>query len=270
MNKRFNTGASVCFCGEAVTQSCANLPASFSRRIWQAGKLQTYAKQGSGDQLFKSLHLIYTILLPVFLLLPVSLTAQIPEGFIAVKNVAAVKEGVRKASAEMNSLTSKFIQEKHLTMMDEVLLSKGNFLFKKENNIRWEYTTPIRYAIIIRGNRFVINNDGKISEFDTQSNRLFKEINNMILMAISGNFVDNPDFEASFYENDTYYLVSLKPENERLKNILQSIDIWFDKKDFGVRKVKFVEPEGDFTLIVFTGRKINVDIPDNQFLPGNE
>ncbi|NOX84372.1 MAG: outer membrane lipoprotein carrier protein LolA [Chlorobi bacterium] len=210
------------------------------------------------------------IILFFFMALPVWTTAQIPEGFKTVDDETAVKKGVLKASAEMNSLSSEFIQEKHLTMMDEVLVSKGLFLFKKENNIRWEYTSPIHYAIIIRGDRFVINNDGKISEFDSGSNSLFKEINNMILMAISGNFVDNPDFEASFYENNTFYLVSLKPKNERLKNILQTIDIYFDKKDFGVRKVKFIEPGDDFTLIVFTGRKVNVNISDNQFMVGNE
>ncbi len=206
----------------------------------------------------------------LYMTLTLVLTAQIPEGFKIVENKKAVKEGVLKASELTNSLSSKFVQEKHLTMMDEVLISKGKFLFKKENNIRWEYTSPIRYAIIIRNDRFVINNDGKISEFDTGSNRLFKAINNMILMAISGNFVDNPDFDASFYENNVFYLVSLKPQNERLQGILQSIDIYFDKKDFSVRKVKFVEPGDDFTLIVFTGRKVNVDIPDNQFLSGNE
>jgi len=206
----------------------------------------------------------------LYMTLTLVLTAQIPEGFKIVENKKAVKEGVLKASELTNSLSSKFVQEKHLTMMDEVLISKGKFLFKKENNIRWEYTSPIRYAIIIRNDRFVINNDGKISEFDTGSNRLFKAINNMILMAISGNFVDNPDFDASFYENNVFYLVSLKPQNERLQGILQSIDIYFDKKDFSVRKVKFVEPGDDFTLIVFTGRKVNVEIPDNQFLSGNE
>ncbi|HDO27591.1 MAG TPA: outer membrane lipoprotein carrier protein LolA [Bacteroidetes bacterium] len=191
--------------------------------------------------------------------------AQVPDGFTAVANVKIIKDGVKQASANTFSLSSDFVQEKHLTMMDEVLVSKGLFLFKKENNVKWEYVSPIHYAILIRGNHFVINNDGKISEFDTGSNKLFKEINNMIVMAIRGNFVDNPDFTASFYENRSFYLVSLSPVNEQLKGIIQSIDIYFDKKDFGVRKVKFVEPGEDFTLIRFENRKTNIDLPDDQF-----
>ncbi len=246
--KRYNNSFSVALCGFFVKLCVTTFP--------------------QRDTKGRNLQIFFPLI--DFLLFTATLTAQTHSGFKNVADVIIVKEGVRKASAEMNSLSSKFIQEKHLTMMDEVLISKGRFLFKKENNIRWEYTTPIRYAIIIRGDRFVINNDGKISEFDTGSNRLFKEINNMILMAISGNFVDNPDFKASFFENDTFYLVSLKPQNERLGDILQSIDIYFDKKDFGVRKVKFVEPGDDFTLIVFTDQRVNVDIPDGQFIPGND
>lgn len=191
--------------------------------------------------------------------------AQAPAGFSVVTNAKIIKEGVKQASANTFSLSSDFVQEKHLTMMDEVLVSKGLFLFKKDNNVKWEYVSPIHYAILIRGNHFVINNDGKISEFDTGSNKLFKEINNMIVMAIRGNFVDNPDFTASFYESRSFYLVSLSPNNEQLKGILQSIDIYFDKTDFGVRKVKFVEPGKDFTLIEFKNRKTNIEIPDTQF-----
>ncbi len=209
---------------------------------------------------------IFKIAATIFLVIFAGMAmGQVPVGFSAVTNAKIIKEGVKQASANTFSLSSDFVQEKHLDMMDEVLFSKGLFLFKKENNVKWEYVSPIRYAIIIRGNHFIINNDGKISEFDTGSDKLFKEINNMIVMAIRGNFVDNPDFTASFYENRSFYLVSLRPDNERLKSILQSIDIYFDKKDFGVSKVKFVEPGEDFTLIEFKNQKTNIEIPDNQF-----
>lgn len=190
---------------------------------------------------------------------------QAPKGFSEVEDVVSFKNKLRETSAKTQSISSEFIQEKHLTMMEEVLVSRGRFLFKKKNKVRWEYFEPIVYAIIINQNRFIINNDGKISEFDTESNKLFKEINNMIVMAIQGNFVDDPEFTASFYQNDNNYLAVLIPENELLGDILAEIKIYFSKQDIAVSEVKFIEPGDDFTKITFINRKANIEIDDDEF-----
>lgn len=191
--------------------------------------------------------------------------AQVPEGFAVVEDVAAFEKMVREPSEQTHSISSNFKQEKHLTMMEEVLVSKGKFLFKKENKVKWEYIEPIVYAIIINENRFTINNDGKISTFDTESNKLFKEINNMIVMAIQGNFVDDPEFRATFYQNKEHYLAVLSPQNDLLKDILTGIEIYFNKTDLAVAMVKFIEPGEDFTKITFMNRKANIEIDDEQF-----
>jgi outer membrane lipoprotein-sorting protein len=191
--------------------------------------------------------------------------AQIPGGYQKLEEAGSFKNKVVENAKLTESLSSDFTQEKHLTMMEEVLVSKGRFLFKKENKVRWEYDSPINYTILINENHFIIDNDGKVSTFDTESNKLFKEINNMILMAIRGNFVNDSAFEARYYSNDNYYLAVLNPRDKILKNILDQIEIYFDKKGMDVDKVKFVEPEDDFTLITFTDRKKNIKIEDDQF-----
>lgn len=191
--------------------------------------------------------------------------SQAPEGFSALDQIDQLKKMITENAAKTQSLSSEFIQEKHLTMMEEVLVSKGRFLFKKENKVRWEYNSPINYTILINNQQFVIDNDGKISTFDTGSNKLFKEINNMILMAIQGNFVDDPNFNATFFEDNAHYMASLKPQDEILKNILETIEIFFSKDDIAVTSVKFIEPEEDYTLINFTNRKQNISIADDQF-----
>jgi outer membrane lipoprotein-sorting protein len=194
---------------------------------------------------------------------------QVPTGFSRVDDIAFIKNEISKSSEQTQSISSGFIQEKHLTMMEEVLVSHGRFLFKKENKVRWEYTEPIVYAIIINQNRFIINNDGKISEFDTGSNKLFKEINNMIVMAIQGNFVDDPDFKATFYQNKESYLAVLSPQNDLLKDILTGIEIYFTKVDLAVSMVKFIEPGDDFTKIIFTNRQANMKLIMNNSARNN-
>lgn len=190
---------------------------------------------------------------------------QAPKGFSELEDKESFKKKVKETSEQTQSISSNFIQEKHLTMMEEVLVSNGRFLFKKENKVKWEYLDPIVYAIIINQNYFTINNDGKISEFDTKSNKLFREINNMIVMAIQGDFVDNPDFSAQFYQDEKRYLAILVPQNELLGDILTQIEIYFQKENTAVDEVIFVEPGDDFTKIVFKNRKANFEISDEQF-----
>jgi outer membrane lipoprotein carrier protein len=206
------------------------------------------------------------IILAIFGFLLIGYTfGQAPKGFTEIVDKESFKKKVKETSEQTQSISSDFIQEKYLTMMEEVLVSNGRFLFKKENKVKWQYLDPIVYAIIINQNRFTINNDGKISEFDIESNKLFKEINNMIVMAIQGDFVDNPDFSAKFYQDEKRYLAILVPQNELLVDILSQIEIYFLKENTAVDEVIFVEPGDDFTKIVFKNRKANIKISDEQF-----
>jgi outer membrane lipoprotein-sorting protein len=208
--------------------------------------------------------------LTIIILLNFSVFSQESEEFSPAQNMDEIKDKIAASSAEINSLSSNFTQEKHLTMMEEVLVSNGNFQFKKENKVRWTYSHPIDYSIIINENQFVILNEGKVSTYDISSNKMFSEINQMIVMAIKGNFVESKEFKAAFFENKEFYKISLTPINEQVASMLSNIEIYFNKNDMSVGKVKFIEPGDDFTLITFSDRQLNRDIPDKTFTLKNE
>jgi len=203
---------------------------------------------------------------PLFIFLLVNgLFAQQSEDFSPIQEIEVLKEKIKKVSESTRTIQSDFVQEKHLTMLEEVIISKGRFLFRKENDVRWEYVSPIDYAIVIYEGKFRIKNDEKVSEFDIGSNALFQQINKMIVTAIRGDFVDNPDFEATFFESKQQYRVNLKAMNKQVAEMLAGIEIFFSKETLAVEQVRFVEPGEDYTLIVFENRKMNIEITDNQF-----
>ena len=187
------------------------------------------------------------------------------EDFQPLKNIEALKTKIKAYTSETHTIQSDFIQEKHLTMLEEVLISNGHFIFQKENNVRWEYLEPIDYAIIVYDGRFIIRDGDKIRSFDIESNRLFSEINNMIVTSVSGNFIDNPDFKTAYFENDSYYLVRLTPTNPEVKDMLSSIEIYFDKSNISVSQVKFTEPDDDYTFIKFSNKIFNQVISEDVF-----
>ncbi len=187
-----------------------------------------------------------------------------------VADIDNLKSKLETHSNNTNTIESDFIQKKHLWMLNEVLISKGKFLFKKENNVKWKYTSPIEYTIIIHGGIFTIINNHKINEFHIDSNPLFQEINNMIVTAIRGDFIDNSDFNAEFFEDQVNYLAKLSPTNANVNSILENIEIYFDKKNMQVVKVVFYEPGDDFTSIAFLNKKLNSELLDDRFKIDNK
>lgn len=185
--------------------------------------------------------------------------------FVLVNDVESLNKAIKENSLKVTSIKSDFEQHKVLSMLEETLISEGNFLYKKENNVKWQYTSPFEYTIIIANGKFMINNEGRISEFDLNSNEMFRQINNMIITAISGDFIDNDDFSVIFKENNNFYLAELVPVEETVFEMLEAINIYFSKENLGVEKVKFIEPGDDYTLIVFKNREQNITLNDNEF-----
>lgn len=204
-------------------------------------------------------------LLLIILLIGVSSFQVDNEGFSKLNNIDSFLVKVHKYAFETNTIKSDFVQEKHLTILDEILISEGHFIFQKDNNVLWEYNKPIDYAIIVHSGKFIIRDGDKVNEFDIESNRMFKEINNLIVTSVSGNFIDSPDFKNAYFENEIYYLVQLTPLKPEVKDMLATIEIYFDKKDISVSKVKFIEPGEDFTLINFFNKELNPKISEEVF-----
>ncbi len=189
-----------------------------------------------------------------------------PEGYTKVSDIDMLKHKLALQAEETNSIESNFIQEKHLWMLEEVLISEGRFLFQKENNVRWQYDTPVEYLILIHNGKFSIVSNGKVNEFDIESNPMFRQINNMIVAAIRGDFMSNNDFESQFFEDPSSYLSVLIPKINAVSSMLSSIEIYFGKDDMQVNRVIFKEPGDDMTIISFIDKKINSDIPEKEFV----
>lgn len=185
--------------------------------------------------------------------------------FIPLKDTEAFQEGIKRMASTTTSIKAAFKQEKYLSILSNKIDSEGIILFKTPNLLRWEYKTPFEYIIILNGNEIVIKDQGKVNAFDIGGSQAFKEVNNLIINSVQGNVLDEEQFFIEYYESEALYLAKLMPKDEKMKQFLQGIDIYFDRKDFSVSKVKLIESEGDYTLITFFNKKMNENIPDASF-----
>jgi outer membrane lipoprotein-sorting protein len=186
-------------------------------------------------------------------------------GYTAVTDLSKFKAGFAVAAQKTTAIKSDFVQEKNLSMLSEKITSKGKFWFKKESLVRMEYNQPFQYLMILNGDKVYVKDGAKENKMSSKSNKLFQQINRIMIDCMQGTALDNPDFKTRVFENKTTSLVELVPVAKGLKELFKTINVTVDKKDFSVAGIEMHELSGDNTLLRFTNKELNVTIPDELF-----
>jgi outer membrane lipoprotein-sorting protein len=203
----------------------------------------------------------------LFLLLVSGLYVQAQySGYKLLSDANDFKTKFTAVSQKTNTIKSDFVQEKELSLLSEKIISKGKFWFKRENAVRMEYTTPFQYLMIINSGKIYIRDSQKENKISAKSNKLFEQINKVMMDCVNGSALSNPDFATKFFEGTDSYLVELSPVNKNLKNLFKNINLVVGKKDYAVSKIEMHEPSGDNTIISYINREMNVNLPDALFV----
>jgi outer membrane lipoprotein carrier protein len=197
-------------------------------------------------------------------MLLLSLT-NINDNFIAIKDPSQIKAKIIAKAKQTHALKSDFVQEKHLGMFKEIMISKGKFYFQEPHFIRWQYNEPIEYTIVLNGKQVQIMDAGKIKSYNMNSNPIFNEINQLMLGALNGTMLDSKKFKVSYFQNKEYYMARLIPQQAAMTEVLSSIELYFNAIDYGVVSIKLTENSDDFTILNFKQRIVNGEIPKNTF-----
>ena len=198
------------------------------------------------------------------LLFSATVYAQYP-GFKALNDAANFKTQFAVASQKINTIKSDFIQEKNLSVLTDKITSKGKFWFKKDNLVRMEYTQPFTYLMIINGTNIYVKDSQKENKVSAKSNKLFQQINKIMVDCVRGEALNSSDFTVKIFEGNNTYLAELTPVNKNMQALFRNINIIVEKKEFGVSKIEMHEPSGDNTIISFINRELNTTLADALF-----
>jgi outer membrane lipoprotein-sorting protein len=198
----------------------------------------------------------------ILLLWSSALSAQ---AFTPVKDDGPVRKKFADVSRATRSVKSDFVQEKNLNMLAEKVISKGVFYFKQKDMVRLEYTQPFKYLLILNNGKATIRDEAKTTQMDMHKTKIFQEVNNIIIDCVQGSALSNPNFKVSIYESKTQLKLYMKPVAKGMKEFFDNIVIFIDKSDYSVLKMQMNELSGDNTIITFTNKEINGNIPDNMF-----
>ncbi|MEI7501237.1 MAG: outer membrane lipoprotein carrier protein LolA [Bacteroidota bacterium] len=187
------------------------------------------------------------------------------QNYTPVKNLVEFRTLYSGKSVAINSLQSDFIQEKSITMLENKIISEGSFIYKRNNKLRMEYRKPYTFLFVMENDRVTIKNNQQKSSVSTNSNKLFKMISQMTIDCVTGNVLNSKDFDIEIFENTKVWYLVLKPRLKLLKSLFETIDILISKNDFTVERIELKETSGDNTTLIFSNKKINIQVNDEVF-----
>ena len=208
-------------------------------------------------------HSLCTLILLIASFLFMNVGAQ--ENYVPVKDPGLLRQKVIETSQQTSSISSDFVQIKRLSFLEEDVQSEGKFYFQKENQLRWEYSKPFFYLIIFNHDTILIQDENKTNSYDAASNRMFREINNIMLSMVNGTILESKNFDFEYFEDPSTYMLELTPLEEGMKEFLSKIKLFVNKNDYSVDELYMIEKSGDYTHIRFINKSLNEEIPEHIF-----
>jgi outer membrane lipoprotein-sorting protein len=175
-------------------------------------------------------------------------------------------EKLRKESANIKTIQTRFVQKKSMKILSKPLISEGRFYYASPDSFRWEYFKPLRSVVITYKNntKRYIASGGKMVEDKTGSAQAMKIVLNEVTGWMNGKFDQNPSFKATINEGANTR-ITLTPTEKSMSGMIEKIEIILSKKSATVKSVKIIESANNFTQIDFDNVEINKAINSSVF-----
>ena len=171
-----------------------------------------------------------------------------------------------KAATSMQSMQCRFVQEKTSSMLAEPQIAEGRMYYAAPDRMRWEYTAPYAFALVVNGERLVKVTDGKAEVLEGNAGRMYQGMVNLIMGSASGKkLFDTTVFDIVLYDDNGFWRADMTPKRRDMKRMFSQLVFRFDKKTNGISRVEFVEAGGGITSIRFEEIKVNEAIGEEVF-----
>ena len=198
-----------------------------------------------------------SILMLLLALLTVGAWAQNEKPLTEAESQKVVAE-LTEAAAAMQTLQCRFVQEKTSTMLAEPSVAEGTMHYASPDRMRWEYTSPYAFALVVNGDHIIKVTEGKAEKLEGNSSRMYQGIVSIIMGSASGKkLFDTSVFDVVLYDEDAYWRAEMTPKRRDMKRMFSQLVFRFDKKTKGISRVEFKDAGGDVTSIRFEDMKLN-------------
>lgn len=169
-----------------------------------------------------------------------------------------VMQTLTDAAAAMQCMNCRFTQQKTMAMLAEPTVSEGLMSYNAPNKMRWEYTSPYAFALVVNGDKITKITDGNEEILDAKSGRMYQGIVSIIMSSANGKkLFDKSMFDVDIQDDGEFWKAEMQPKKHNMKRMFTMLTFYFGKDDNIIKKVEMTEASGDVTTIQFYNMKIN-------------
>ena len=169
-----------------------------------------------------------------------------------------VIELITQAAASIKCINCQFIQQKTMAMLKEPAVSRGIISYKSPDKIRWEYTTPYSFALVVDGEKIVRITDSIEDVLDMKTARMYQGFVNSIMDITKGkNVFDKSMFDIDINNTNWLWIVKVQPKKHNMKRIFTTLTVDYRKTDKIINRIEITQACGVTTTIHFFDVKIN-------------
>ena len=177
-----------------------------------------------------------------------------------------VISALTQAASSMQTLQCRFVQEKTSSMLAEPSIAKGTMHYAAPDRMRWEYTEPYAFALVVNGEQIIKVTDGKAETLDGKSSRMYQGMVSLIMGSASGKkLFDATVFDVALFDDNEFWRAEMIPKRRDMKRMFSQLVFRFDKKTNGISRVEFKDAGGDVTSIRFKDIRLNEVIGEDKF-----
>lgn len=178
-------------------------------------------------------------------------------------------ERLNQAHENFRTLTAALRYTKVTVVVDDRSTEIGRLYYSKDNRVLIEMLNPEPKEVLFTGNKALIYYPkmSQIQEFDLEKHRALIEKFLLLGFGSKGDDLKDAYLIAVLGETtlegrpNAVLQVELTPKDERVRNQIHKIQLWFDMASWVPVEQKFFEVGGDYLEARYTEVKINVDIP---------
>lgn len=191
---------------------------------------------------------------------PVLLTIALWFFMVSLSTGACARQASEPPLVPLQSVQANFIQEKHLKILTQPIISTGTFTFQRPQSLRWEYTSPLRSILLMHGGKvkkFIEKDGGLVEDQGMQLGSMqvvLPEISNWL----DGRFTENKMFRVARPSEKT---IVLTPKNQELAGIISSIELTLADQQGNLAGIIIFEGPDSYTKMSFSNRVLNREIP---------
>jgi outer membrane lipoprotein-sorting protein len=203
----------------------------------------------------------------VIALLPHSALSGVRQNGEEAAQASGVYARIARAVASVETIASDFRQEKHSSMMDRVLESRGRFYYGRPDRMRWEVTEPVCMGFIVnqkraerwRGAR------GTRESFHLAQAPFLKVFTDQVFAWITADFDElRKGYDIVPLQEDPIVL-KLIPLSSQERARFEYLKIAFAAENRHVSLVEIRQNERDFTRIQFFNTVLNEPLRKDLF-----